>query len=907
MNILDLRANVLWEKYHPRWGELMLGFNHGTFGTSPLLFLIPAVIVVSLFLLRFIFRIRKTLQEPSILLELTPPAITEKTAYTTKNFFSVIHTSGNQKSILDKLLGKKTTFSFEIVSTQSQGIRYFIRTTPSQVNNIKHHILSYLPSVSVKMVNEYLPNKNTKNYKSKVIELMQTKHFAYPFEKQETLEEHDPVAYITGMMTKLSPGELISFQMIITPTETKQKDVIRNMIFRGEDVLKYLNKTVVPSYLGIFSMIIQLFGFLLSSVFNTLGWAFNTVLNDAVDARGAARQAQNRYQMQYSMNMMQQSNLRPARMITSFEEKAIQSVEQKISQDLFQARIRLLMVVKDTKELVERERGFLSSLAVFSGYSEQSFKKKFNIPIKLMNDYLLLNFKKRLLSLTFNSSPTLLSLSEVSDLYHFPYTRVTQTENIAKIHSKELPAPISLKRDVKEFDVVFAKNSYGGTETLIGLTKDQRIRHQYIIGATGSGKSTMLLSMIDQDIKNGKGVCVVDPHGDLAEAVCNLVPENRIKDFIYINPDDLKYPIGLNLLELTPGLDEDDALREKQFIMESIISLFRKIFADDWQAGGGQAHRIEYILRNTIRTVFTIENATLFTIYDLLDDPEFRNKVVARLQDDRLKKFWKYEFGKAGDYQRVKMVSGVTARIGRFLFSPSAERMLSQERSTISFDEILDSGKIVVCNLSRGKIGEDTSTVLGIMILNKIQLAALRRARVEEKTRRSFYLYVDEFQHFATQSFIKMLSEARKYGLNLIIAEQSTSQQQDRNLVYNILANVGTVVCFKSANPKDEEIMLPQFAPYVKAGEILNLPAFRFYMKMSAISPEESFSGETILLKLKKDIKKVEKLIQSSRDTFATLYKKSISKKITEDTQDEEKPKKKVQPKNFTPDEVDEE
>lgn len=903
MNILDLRANVLWKKYHSRLGDISLG--HTSLNFSPILLIIPILLVAILLLARLIYRIRKTLQEPSVLLELTPPAITEKTAYTTKNFFSVIHTSGNQKSILDKLLGKKTTFSFEIVSTQSQGIRYFIRTSPTQVNNIKHHILSYLPSVSVKMINEYLPDKNIDSYKSKVIELMQTKHFAYPLEKQETLEEHDPVAYITGMMTKLSPGELISFQMIITPTETKQTDIIKNMIFRGEDVLKYLNKTVMPSYFGVFSMFINLIGFLLGSIFNTFGWAVNTVINDAVDAKAAQRQAQARYQMQYYMNSMQQNNLRPARMITPFEEKAIQSVQQKVNQDLFQTKIRLLMVVKDKKELVERERGFLSSLAVFSGESNQSLKKKFNLPVKRMNDYLLFNFRKRLLSLTFNNSPTLLSSSEVADLYHFPYTRVTQTENIAKIHSKELPAPISLKKNPKELDVVFAQNTYGGQSTMIGLTKDQRIRHQYIIGATGSGKSTMLLSMIARDIKNGKGVCVVDPHGDLAETIINLIPEERMKDFVYINPDDLKYPIGLNLLETTPRLEEEDELREKQFIMESVISMFRKMFSDDF-SGGGQAHRIEYILRNTIRTAFTVPNATLFTIYDLLDDPEFRNKVVARLQDDRLKKFWKYEFGKAGDYQRVKMVSGVTARIGRFLFSPSAQRMLEQEKSTISFDNILDSGKIVVCNLSTGRIGEDNSTVLGIMILNKIQLAVLQRARTEEGNRRPFYLYVDEFQQFATQSFVKMLSQARKYQLNIIFAEQSTSQQDDRNLVYKILSNVGTVICFKSANPKDEEIMLPQFAPYVKEGEILNLPTFRFFMKMSAIKPEESFSGETILIKVKKDAEKVQRMIQSSRDNFATLYKKPETKKVEEDTQDKEKSKKEAQSKNFIPDEQEE-
>jgi hypothetical protein len=246
--------------------------------------------------------------------------------------------------------------------------------------------------------------------------------------------------------------------------------------------------------------------------------------------------------------------------------------------------------------------------------------------------------------------------------------------------------------------------------------------------------------------------------------------------------------------------------------------------------------------------------------------------VVSQLHDENLKNFWKYEFGKAGDYQKVKMVAPVTARIGRFLFSPSAKRILEQEKSTINFDDILDSKKILICNLAKGNLGDDTSEVMGIMILNKIQLAALKRARVEQKNRSSFYLYVDEFQNFATPSFVQMLSEARKYGLNLIIAEQSTSQQKDRNIVDIILANTGTIVTFRSANPKDEQLLLPQFYPYINPGEIMNLPSYHFYMKMAAMNPEEPFSGVTIPVEVKVDKDKRQKLIQASRDNYAIIY-----------------------------------
>jgi DNA helicase HerA-like ATPase len=404
---------------------------------------------------------------------------------------------------------------------------------------------------------------------------------------------------------------------------------------------------------------------------------------------------------------------------------------------------------------------------------------------------------------------------------------------------------------------------------MIGLTQEERARHMYVIGATGTGKTTMLLSMINQDLKNGNGVCVVDPHGDLAEAAINCIPDDRIKDLIYFNPFDIKYPIGVNLLELTPGLDGDDSLLEKEFITESVISLFRKLFSDAWAA---HPHRIEYILRNTIHTAFTLENPTLFTIFDLLNDPVFQKKVVSQVQDENLKNFWKFEFGKAGDYQKVKMVAPVTARIGRFLFSPSAKRILEQEKSTINFDEILDGKKILICNLAKGNLGEDTSEMMGITILNKIQLAALKRARVERAKRNEFYLFVDEFQNFATPSFIQMLSEARKYGLSLTMAEQTTSQQKDRNLVDIILANAGTVVTFRSANPKDEQLLLPQFYPYINAGEISNLPSYHFYMKKAAIIPDEPFSGETMPVTIIKDRNKWKRFIEASRNDNAIVY-----------------------------------
>ncbi|OGE19181.1 hypothetical protein A3J19_01205 [Candidatus Daviesbacteria bacterium RIFCSPLOWO2_02_FULL_41_8] len=805
----------------------------------PLIYSLVGLIVI-VFILRKLLSIRKSLNETSILLELTPPSFTEQESYTTDQLFSIIHSLGNQRSFIDKILGKKTRFSLEIVSTQNQGIRYIIRTSPKQVNTLRKSLLSYLPHLGVKTVNEYLPDNtnNLKKYFYKIMEFKLSKHFAFSLKKQSELSMYDPIAYITGMMTKLNPQDLISLQIVLSPSKTSNTKKISKLIASNGDVIKYLRTP----------------GFLKGLLFNL-------------------------YSVPHTKS--------PSEM------EAVSLIDSKINQPLFETTIRLLMIFKDKDDLADRQQGFKSAFSTFSSNGYQALVSKRYLNIDRVKKYLFFVFKKRLLSFTNNS---VLSISEVSGIYHFPYASMTNTENLVKSHSKTLPAPLSLKKG-RKMDVSFGNNHYGGTTTLIGLTEEERETHMYIIGRTGSGKTTMMFSMAKHDIEDGRGMAFLDPHGDAADDLISIIPKDRLNDLVFINPIDLKYPIGINLLELTPGLDEDEAELEKEVVAEGVISLFRKVFSREENTN---AHRIEYVLRNAIYTAFTVEDRTIFTVYDLLNNPPFQKQVIAKLKDENLKNFWKFEFGRAGDYQVVKMVGGVTAKIGRFLFSPTAKRILEQRRSTINFSEIMNSGKIVICNLSQGKLGEDTSRLLGTTIMTKIQQAALKRANIKESDRKPFYLYIDEFQNFATQSFTKMLSEGRKYKLRVIMAEQTTSQQQDRNIVNVILANVTTVVCFRSANPIDEDLMLAQFAPYITKGDISNLPKYNFYIKVSALEPEEPYSGETIYNPLKKDEKKIEKLIEASRKNHAIVYQKPAVEvnKISQESSKTESSKEVNEPLN---------
>lgn len=806
---------------------------------------ISIIAVITLYYVVQVYLSLLTSREPKTILEVQPLRITEQNPYTTQQLFSVIHGLAKQQNIVYRFFKIPNIYSFEIVSTKEGGIKYLIRVAKEDASLIEKTLLSYLPGLGITETKDYLPLKNQVKV-AKTTEFTLAKHFAFPLGKQEALDKHDPIAYLTGSMTKLKENELVSFQIVLSPVSKSSVPEIRKvsrMIYSGKDLLSNIKNTSNKAVLSGFGWFLKLslqilllpIGLL---VFIASGGNDGPFLNFA-------------YTNKTKTNNPYQSELESL-------------IKNKLGQPLFSVSLRLMLTGDNYQDIRHREKGFISALSSFSNADYQSIRTVKYIKSKLLTNLKHFLFMKRFLG-PFHKS--ILSTSEISDLFHFPYTKTTKTEDLQKQYSKELPTPVSLKK-AKDLDVIFAKNNYGGVETQIGLKEDERRRHIYILGATGTGKSTMLLSMINSDLKNGKGLAVVDPHGDLIEQILHIIPKDRIADVVYFNPDDIGYPIGINLLELSQGLSEEDALREREYITESIISLFHKIYTEKYSGP-----RMEYILRNTIHTAFAIPNATLFTVYKLLINTKFRKSVVRNLTDENLKDFWKYEFAKAGDYQKVKMISPITNKIGRFLFSPTAKRILDQEKSTIDFSQIMNEGKILLCNLSKGKIGEDNSKVLGVVMMAKLQLAALKRARMPMEKRRDFYLYVDEFQNFATPFFAQVLSEARKYKLGAILAHQTTSQLEDQSLVNVTLANTGTVICFRTANPEDERLILPQFRPYIEEGEIASLPSYRFYMRLGALNPEEPFSGITAPVEIKEDEELVNQVIENSRKFFAKKYR----------------------------------
>ncbi len=364
---------------------------------------------------------------------------------------------------------------------------------------------------------------------------------------------------------------------------------------------------------------------------------------------------------------------------------------------------------------------------------------------------------------------------------------------------------------------IFAKTTFRNEMRKFGIKTDDRRRHMYLIGKTGMGKSTIQENMIVEDIRAGRGVAVVDPHGDLAEKIIEYIPSDRINDVIYFNPADMEYPIAFNVVEqVEPHL--------RHLVASGLIGVFQKLWADSW------GPRLEYILRNAILAILDYPGSTLLAVTRILSDKPFRKKVIAKIQDPVVKAFWVNEFAGYADKFASEAVSPIQNKVGQFLSSSLIRNIVGQVKSSIDMRKIMDEGKILIMNLSKGRIGEDNSSLLGSMMITKIQLAAMSRVDIPEEKRKDFYLYIDEFQNFTTESFANILSEARKYRLNLIMANQYIEQLGDvvRAAVFG---NIGTLIVFR-VGAIDAEELVKEFTPTFIEEDLVNLPKYEMYLKL---------------------------------------------------------------------------
>ena len=416
--------------------------------------------------------------------------------------------------------------------------------------------------------------------------------------------------------------------------------------------------------------------------------------------------------------------------------------------------------------------------------------------------------------------------------------------------------PIEYTHDHENEISIFAETNFRNARRRFGIKTDDRRRHIYIVGKTGMGKTTLLENMVLSDIHAGHGVCYVDPHGDTAEKILNYIPSHRINDVVYCNPADMEYPIGFNILETV----QDD---KKHLVASGLMGVFKKIWPDVWSA------RMEYILQNCVLALLDYPGATLLGINRLLVDMEFRKRVIAKIRDPIVKTFWVAEFTSWSEKYATEAIAPVQNKVGQFLSASIIRNIVAQVKSTIDPRQIMDEGKILIVNLSKGKIGEDNMRLLGGMIVTKIQLAAMERVDIpREEDRRDFYLFVDEFQNFANQSFANILSEARKYRLNLVVAHQYIKQLEEE-VGWAVFGNVGTIIVFR-VGADDATFMENEFMPTYTPEDLVNLSKYQISLKLmvdGAATPP--FSANT-LAPIAQRTGNAQKVIAVTRERYAS-------------------------------------
>lgn len=485
--------------------------------------------------------------------------------------------------------------------------------------------------------------------------------------------------------------------------------------------------------------------------------------------------------------------------------------------------------------------------------SQYAFKRK-----RILKDRLIGKMLKRK-TYFFEHRYQILNSQELATIWHPPGFLLGGIKNIAwgKTLSGEPPENLPIAKNASDQDKAdanyFAKTEFKNEEQIFGIKTNDRRKHVYIIGKTGAGKSTLIANMAIDDIRKGRGVGIVDPHGDLSEIILDYIPNRRVNDVVYLEPFDTERPFHLNVLENKSGAHKD-------LIASGIVSIFNKLYADSW------GPRLEYILRNVILTLLEIPNATLVDVLPLLADAKFREKNLPKVKDQVIRDFWTREFDKMPDKLRAEAISPIQNKVGQFISSQMIRNVIGHPTSTVDLEEIMNSGKIVILNLAQGKLGEDNASLLGAMLITRIQLAAMGRAYIPENERKDFFLYVDEFQNFATGSFVKILSEARKYRLSLTMANQYTEQLEEE-IQRAIFGNIGTLMSFV-VGARDAYLLSKEFGEVYTENDLVSLGKFETVMKLSIDGMTSTpFPAKTLPLPAVRNENR-EKIIKLSKEKY---------------------------------------
>jgi hypothetical protein len=773
---------------------------------------LPIVLVLSYLTWRN-YRLAELSADPieSDLLILEIPKANDKSELAAEQLFASLHGIFRDKDELKLNNGVQEHLSFEIASVNGQ-IRFYAWVPRTLRSFVEGQIYSQYPTVQIHQADEdYVAHEGTHSVVYSA-EITLTDNEMLPIKTFQSFEV-DPLAGITGTLAKLeSTGEEVWIQILARPiTDDWHK--------RSDRWVSDVKKGKSSSILGANGL-----------SFSWVGKLLEALWKPPEETKGGGAVVKE---------------------LSDRDKTRLAEAEKKATKLGYEVKIRLAYLGESTTNARLRMQAIVGTFKQFNSTNLNGFKMTG------------MSFKKEDLaqyrSRSFNDRGYILNIEELASVFHLPHTNV-ETPNIVWATSKtaEPPAKLPLitgNTAIDENISAFGLTNFRGINHQFGMLRSDRSRHVYIIGQTGAGKTGTLELFALSDIFHGQGYAIIDPHGDFAVDNMRFIPGSRMEDVVYFNPADTAFPLGFNPLEVTNPA-------QKTNISSEVIGVLKRMFGESW------GPRLEYILRYTILALLDRPTTTMLDITRMLTDKKFRQETLEYCQDTVVLNFWKVEFASWNDKFVSEAIAPVLNKVGAFTANPIIRNIIGQPKSTFNIREIMDEGKILIVNLSKGLIGEDNAAILGAFMVTKIQLAAMSRSDIEHvEDRRPFYLYVDEFQNFATDSFATILSEARKYGLNLTVANQYISQMTDtvRDAVFG---NVGTMISFR-VSADDAPILAKQFEPQFEPTDLLQMHNRHFIINM-VIAGEKApaFSATTLLLP-PPQIDNTAKIIENTRRRYS--------------------------------------
>ncbi|MBI5421959.1 type IV secretion system DNA-binding domain-containing protein [Candidatus Peregrinibacteria bacterium] len=730
---------------------------------------------------------------------------------------------------MNKLTGQDF-FSCEYVVLNAQ-MRFFMVVPRHLQSLIEKQVTAQYTDVFIEQVDDFSIFRD--GYQSAGAYLKLSKPYMYPIRTYQYLGS-DPFNNLANAMSKIERDEGVAIQLMLRPMPNGWQDEGREKaeeLFQGKR-----HKKGILHRLNVFSWIGTLLRILIR------GAEHEKFGEDDHGGKDTVR-------------------------TTALMEEQIKLMETKNVKVGFETVIRIVSSAKSSFRAKQITKEVKNAFVQYNAPNLNSFGsiKHFSLP-GLIKGFILRDIKRDWIARLFYRHPMILCSEELASIFHFPNIKYNRLPVIKWQEFKIAPAPSNMPTE----GLFLGYNNYRGSKTEVRIKRDDRRRHFYMIGKSGTGKSTILNTMLRQDLANGEGICLIDPHGDLVQAVMPHIPRKRADDVVLFDPGDLERPMGLNILEAYTK-------EQKEFMSQEALSIFIKLFGEEIMGP-----RLQHYFRNGCLTLMDDdeEGATLIDLPRLFTDDSWQKYKVTKVKNPVVRGFWEKEMASTGAREKQEMIPYFSAKFGPFVTNAQIRNIIGQTKSGFDFRKVMDEGRILLCNLSKGKLGDLNAQLLGMIMVSKLQMAAIGRVDTPVVERHDFYMYVDEFQNFVTESFASILSEARKYRLSLIIAHQYISQitkmggggkgsHEDTTIRDAVFGNVGSMMCFK-IGAADAEYMAKEFSPVFSDQDLINIANYQAYLKLNIDNAtSRAFSMATVYDPNKGDVEAAEAFKQLSRLKFA--------------------------------------